>query len=65
VLEIENWMNDDHYFGVEAFQISEEMESQLYLEGWMTNDNLFQAKVNEEKPLEMEAWMTSEKVWEI
>jgi len=65
VLEIESWMNDDDYFGVEYFEISAEMENELELENWMLNDNSFQVEVNEEKPLELEAWMTTEKVWEI
>ena len=65
VLEIESWMNDDHYFGVESFEISAEIDNELELENWMLNDNLFQVEVNEEKPLELEAWMTTEKVWEI
>lgn len=62
-LEIESWMNDDRYFGVQSFEHSEEIENELELKGWMLSDNLFQVEVIEEKPLELEFWMTTEKVW--
>lgn len=61
VLEIGSWMNDDRYFGVQSFELSEEIENEQ--EGWMLNHNLFQVEVIEEKPLELESWMTTEKVW--
>ena len=64
-LEMEDWMNDENFFGVFEFEIANELENDLMLQGWMLDENLFQVEQNEEMPLELEAWMTSEEAWEI
>ena len=64
-LEMEDWMNDENFFGVFEFEIANELENDLMLQGWMLDENLFQVEQNEEMPLELEAWMTSENAWEI
>ncbi len=64
-LVMESWMNDDSYFGVAGFEFLQEYDSELEIEEWMLNGNLFQAEENGENMLELESWMTSEEVWKI
>jgi hypothetical protein len=64
-LETEEWMGNESNFGMPAIQVTDEVESDLDLEGWMLNEELFRVDNNNESPLEVESWMTSEKVWEM
>jgi len=64
-LELEDWMNDESYFGGANLRITTETEADLEIEDWMLNEELFQVNENVELPLELEPWMTSEKVWEM
>lgn len=62
-LEMEDWMNNEVFFEVLNFELSDEAENKLELHDWMFNDSLFQTDKNEKIPLEVEAWMISKKVW--
>jgi len=70
VLEVENWMNSNNYWGVKtkneipATKEVAESELALEIESWMTNNNYWngtsEAETAESEPaLEIESWMTT------
>ena len=63
-LKLEYWMTSDIYFGNSTIQEIEETETELQLESWMFNENLFKGASEVEQPLKLENWMTSDKFWE-
>jgi hypothetical protein len=62
-LVLENWMFNDSYFGITAFQFEEETENPLEIENWMINDSFYETGNSTEEPLKLESWMTSDKFW--
>jgi len=61
-LVVENWMTDNEYFNQAIIQPVEK-ESDLQIEDWMLNENLFEVENETESALTLENWMTSNEVW--
>ena len=61
-LDIEDWMTNNKYFTLASF-LPVEKETDLQLEDWMLDENLFAVTIETESPLTLESWMTSSSVW--
>ena len=61
-LVVEDWMTDNKYFSP-IFELQVEEESDLKVEDWMMNANLFVDADETDSPLVLENWMTSSEVW--
>lgn len=67
LLELENWMIDEVYFGVFNQVLQPASEPALGLESWMKNEehfNNYNAQ-DTDKSLEIEAWMVDEAYWKL